>query len=235
MARIANNLTDLIGNTPLLRLNRVVEGLEADVLVKLEAFNPGGSVKDRIGYAMIKDAEEKGFLHKDSVIIEPTSGNTGIALAFVSAGQARATFIPRFASELGMKIAAVNTLELDHEILNEMEQVYNQIGDFEVHASDVQPFEQSHMLNRLKPELYTGCPFMGLYKREASNVRNHSYRSDITPTANQFMFRGVLNYGYVMQRALNNPSVCKTLARKTKRPYKQWWYDQKEIMAYAQK
>lgn len=87
MANIANNLTDLIGKTPLLRLQRVTAGLGANVVVKVESFNPAGSIKDRIGFNMIKDAEDKGLLNKDSVIIEPTSGNTGIALAFVSAAR----------------------------------------------------------------------------------------------------------------------------------------------------
>jgi cysteine synthase A len=87
MVKIANSLTDLIGKTPLLRLQRVTAGLGADVVVKVESFNPAGSVKDRIGYNMVKDAEDKGLLNKDSVIIEPTSGNTGIALAFVAAAR----------------------------------------------------------------------------------------------------------------------------------------------------
>ncbi|HEY9249024.1 MAG TPA: cysteine synthase A [Rariglobus sp.] len=80
-------MTDLIGNTPLLELRGFTakERLPARLLAKLEYFNPAGSVKDRTGYAMIRDAEEKGLLHADSVIIEPTSGNTGIALAFVAA------------------------------------------------------------------------------------------------------------------------------------------------------
>lgn len=87
MAKIADNLTDLIGNTPLLRLKKVAAGLDAIVLGKVESFNPAGSVKDRIGYGMIKDAEDKGLISADSVIIEPTSGNTGIALAFVCAAR----------------------------------------------------------------------------------------------------------------------------------------------------
>ena len=89
MSKIAKSLTDLIGNTPLLELsgyNRE-NNLEATIIAKLECFNPLSSVKDRTGFAMIRDAEDKGKIHNGSVIIEPTSGNTGIALAFVCASR----------------------------------------------------------------------------------------------------------------------------------------------------
>jgi len=85
MAKIYRDMTELVGRTPLLKINRLAEGAEAEVVAKLEFFNPFSSVKDRIGLAMIEAAERDGKLSKGSLIVEPTSGNTGIALAFVAA------------------------------------------------------------------------------------------------------------------------------------------------------
>jgi len=85
--RIAENVTQLIGGTPLVRLNRVTDGAGADVVAKLEFFNPANSVKDRIGVAMLDAAEEAGLRKPDTIILEPTSGNTGIALAMVCAAR----------------------------------------------------------------------------------------------------------------------------------------------------
>ena len=87
MSKIHPDITKTVGNTPLVRLNRITKGVDATVVVKIESFNPLSSVKDRIGVALIEDAEKRGLLKKDSVIIEPTSGNTGIALAFVAAAK----------------------------------------------------------------------------------------------------------------------------------------------------
>jgi len=81
--KIANSITELIGNTPLVKLNRLTEGLKAEIAVKLEFFNPGSSVKDRIAEAMVEAAEKAGKIGKDTVIVEATSGNTGIGLAMV--------------------------------------------------------------------------------------------------------------------------------------------------------
>jgi len=87
MARILSDVTKTIGNTPLVRLNQLTENMPATVLAKLESFNPLGSVKDRIGVSMIDAAEQAGLIKEDTVILEPTSGNTGIALAFVCAAR----------------------------------------------------------------------------------------------------------------------------------------------------
>lgn len=87
MSKIFSDITKTVGHTPLVKINKLTMGLDVTILAKLESFNPLSSVKDRIGVAMIEEAEKKGLLHKDSVIIEPTSGNTGIALAFVCAAK----------------------------------------------------------------------------------------------------------------------------------------------------
>ena len=91
MGRIYNNIVETVGRTPLVKLNRIPESAGIDpsttIALKCEFFNPLGSVKDRIGMSMIEDAEKRGVLNKDTVIIEPTSGNTGIALAFVAAAK----------------------------------------------------------------------------------------------------------------------------------------------------
>ena len=84
MVRVANSITELIGQTPIVKLNRLVDDNSAEVYLKLEYFNPGSSVKDRIALAMIEAAEEQGVLKAGSTIVEPTSGNTGIGLAMAA-------------------------------------------------------------------------------------------------------------------------------------------------------
>lgn len=111
---VLNDITEAIGNTPLVRLNNMTRDLEAEVDVKVESMNPAGSIKDRVGVSMIEDAEKKGLINKDTVIIEPTSGNTGIALGFVSAAKGYRLILtmPETMSEERRKLLAVFGAEI---------------------------------------------------------------------------------------------------------------------------
>ena len=155
MSKIYEDITKTIGRTPLVRINRLSAGLKATILAKLEFFNPLSSVKDRIGVAMIEAAEKSGLLKKDTVIIEPTSGNTGIALAFVCAAKGyrliltmpdtmsieRRQMLKIFGAELvltngtkGMKGAVERAEELAREMENSfMPQQFNNPANPEIH------------------------------------------------------------------------------------------------------
>lgn len=155
--KIANNLTELIGNTPLMELSNYekVNGLEAKLIGKIEYFNPAGSIKDRVGYAMLQDAEEKGIINKDTIIIEPTSGNTGLGLALTAAAKGykliitmpesmsleRRKMVKAYGAELvltpaaeGMKGAIEKAEELSKDIPNSfIPQQFNNPANAEVH------------------------------------------------------------------------------------------------------
>ena len=161
MAKIFEDITKTIGNTPLVRLNRITKGLKAEVLVKLESFNPLSSVKDRLGIALIEAGEKAGLIKKDTVIIEPTSGNTGIALAFVCASrgykliltmpetmsQERRQLLKIFGADLvltegakGMKGAVEKALELAKELSNSfVPQQFENPANPEIHRRTTAP------------------------------------------------------------------------------------------------
>lgn len=156
MGKIYDNIVETVGRTPLVKLNRVTEGVPATIALKCEFFNPLGSVKDRIGMAMIAAAEEKGIVTKDTVIVEPTSGNTGIALAFVAAAKGykliltmpetmsveRRTLLAMLGAQLvltpgpeGMKGAIARAEQIVKETPNAwMPQQFNNEANPEIHA-----------------------------------------------------------------------------------------------------
>ena len=113
---VLDSVIDAIGNTPIVRLNNITEDLDAEVDVKIESFNPTGSVKDRVAVAMIEDAEEKGLLKEGSVIIEPTSGNTGIGLGFAAAAKGYRLILTMTPGSEGMGGAIAKANELEKEI-----------------------------------------------------------------------------------------------------------------------
>ena len=157
MTKIAQNITDLVGKTPLVKINRLVKEDAAELVAKLEFFNPAGSVKDRIALNMIEDAERKGILTKDSIIVEPTSGNTGVGLAFVAAVKGykliltmpesmsieRRKLLKKFGAELvltpaagGMKAAIAKAVEIASENPNSfIPQQFKNPANPEVHRN----------------------------------------------------------------------------------------------------
>ncbi|MBP7088142.1 MAG: cysteine synthase A [Candidatus Omnitrophica bacterium] len=155
MSKIFSDITKTVGNTPLVKINRMAKQTKATILVKLESFNPLSSVKDRIGVAMIEDAERKGLINKETVVVEPTSGNTGIALAFVCAAKGyrliltmpdtmsieRRQLLKIFGAELiltpgtkGMKGAVEEAEKIAKETPNSfMPQQFNNLANPEIH------------------------------------------------------------------------------------------------------
>ena len=155
MGKVYNNITETIFGTPLIKLNRITKKIDPNIYVKIEAFNPGGSIKDRIALSMIEKAEQEGILRKDSVIVEPTSGNTGIGLALVCAAKGyhliltmpesmsmeRRKILKAYGAELvltpaseGMKGAIQKALELGNENKNIfIPQQFKNIANPEIH------------------------------------------------------------------------------------------------------
>ncbi|NMB33772.1 MAG: cysteine synthase A [Clostridium sp.] len=157
MGKIARNLMELIGNTPLLELGNYnrIQGLGARLIAKLEYFNPGGSVKDRIGYAMIRDAQDRGLIDKETVIIEPTSGNTGIALAMVAAASGYRLILTMPDTMSSERIALLKALGAELVLTPGVEGMKGSIKKAEQLASEISnSFIPQQFKNRSNPQIH---------------------------------------------------------------------------------
>jgi nitrogenase molybdenum-iron protein alpha chain len=153
---------------------------------------------------------------------------------FVNAGQGRALGLPLLAQELGLTVSGISTLEHDELSVDGLKKIRERCGAYKVHVAEYQAAEQAAIVDALRPDIYTGCPMTGaVYKREAGMARMHSFRSDPSPEGQQFGFRGAITYGHVLLRVVSNPSLNKRLAGVTPRPYRPWWYQRNEPLAFV--
>ncbi|MDP4176713.1 MAG: nitrogenase component 1 [Bacillota bacterium] len=154
---------------------------------------------------------------------------------FISAGQARALGLPLLAADLGIEISGISTLEHDDLSVENLQKIKEKCGGkFKIHVGEYQSFEQSAIIHEIKPHIYTGCPMGGsVYKREAGIGRMHSFRSDFTVHGQQFGYQGVINYGFVLLKALSNPSLNKKIGEFTPSPYKKWWHEKGNPLTYV--
>lgn len=187
-----------------------------------------------------KEKEAEELIEKEMAAIAPQVKALKDAFGgmearlFINAGMGRSLYLPMLATEFGLKISGVSAMEHDELAGEDLNTAYKKCGDYQIHIGEFQPFEQSLILDKLKPDLFIGCPFVGsVFKRESGLTRMHSYRSDASPGGRQLGFTGAVSYGTLLYRALNNGSLFKKLSGRIKRPYKDWWYSQDDPLHYG--
>lgn len=188
-----------------------------------------------------KEKEAEELIEKEMAAIAPQvealkgAFDGREARLFINAGQGRSLYLPVLAAEFGLKVSGVSAMEHDELAGEDLKAACRKCGDYAIHVGEFQPFEQSLILEKLKPDLFIGCPFVGsVFKRESGLTRMHSYRSDATPGGRQLGFNGAVAYGALLYRALNNGSLFRKLSTRVKRPYKDWWYGVTDPIEYNQ-